>query len=311
MARKPRVHVPGGIYHVMLRGNGGQDIFFAEKDRGEMYRLLGEGTARFEYCVHAHCLMSNHLHLAVEVGRIPLSRGMQNLAFRYTRWINRRKKRVGHLFQGRYKALLVDRDAYLLELVRYIHLNPVRAGLVGEPLDYPWSGHRAYLGKEQVPWLSTDWVLSQFDDRLGIARRRYRAFVRGGTKEGYREEFHSGSEDPRILGDDGFLASVLKEDRQATRPPSLKGLIRAVCTEYGVSPEELRAPTQSRQISEARAVVGWLASELGSATFVAVGEEVGRDVSTISSAVRRLEARTGRDAALGRRLANIKAVVDS
>ncbi|MDJ0862092.1 MAG: transposase [Gammaproteobacteria bacterium] len=178
--------------------------------RGECYRLLADGTTRFGYRVHAYCLMTNHLHLAVEVGPILLSRGMQNLAFRYTRRINRREKRIDHLFQGRYKALLVDRDAYLLELVRYIHLNPVRAGLMAEPSDYPWSGHRAYLGKEQMPWLSTDWVLSQFDDRLGVARRRYRAFVRRGVEEGYREEFHTGSEDPRVLGDDGFLASVLK-----------------------------------------------------------------------------------------------------
>ena len=183
---------------------------FRRRTRGECYRLLADGTRRFGYRVHAYCLMSNHLHLAVEVGRIPLSRGMQNLAFRYTRWINRREKRMGHLFQGRCKALLVDRDAWLLELVRYIHLNPVRAALMEEPSDYPWSGHRAYLGKEQVAWLSTDWVLSQFDDRLGVARRRYRAFVRRGVEEGYREEFHTGSEDPRVLGDDGFLASVLK-----------------------------------------------------------------------------------------------------
>ena len=123
--------------------------------------------------------MTNHLHLAVEVGRVPLSRGMQNLAFRYTRWINRRKKRVGHLFLGPYKALLVDPDAYLLEPVRYIHLNPVRAGSVEEPLDDPWSGHRAYLGKEQVPWLSTDWVLSQFDDRLGVALAPVSGFCQG------------------------------------------------------------------------------------------------------------------------------------
>ena len=113
------------------------------------------------------------------------------------------------------------------------------------------------------------------------------------------------------MGDDGFLASVLKEERQPIRPPSLKGLIRAVCEEYGLSPVELRAPRQSRLASEARAVVGWLASELGSATFVAVGEEMGRDVSTISSAVRRLEERTGGDAALGRRLDDIKAVLES
>ncbi len=147
MARKPRVHVPGGVYHVILRGNGGQDIFFRKEDRGELCRLLAEGTDRFEYRVHAYCLMTNHLHLAVEAGQVPLSRGMQNLSFRYTRWINRREKRTGHLFQGRYKALLVDRDAYLLELVRYIHLNPVRAELVDDPVDYPWSGRRGYLAK--------------------------------------------------------------------------------------------------------------------------------------------------------------------
>ena len=194
-----------------------------------------------------------------------------------------------------------------MELVRYIHLNPVRAGLVEEPLDYPWSGHRAYLGKEHVPWLSSDGVLSQFDDRLGIARRRYRAFVRGGNKEGYREDFHSGGEDARILGDDGFLASVLKESGQRAKPPDLDGVVRAVCTAYGLSPADLRAPGQSRLASEARAVIGWLARELGSATFVAVGGVVGRDVSTVSSAVRRLSERVRRDPALSRRLETIKA----
>jgi putative transposase len=96
--------------------------------------------------------------------------------------------------------LLVDRHAYLLELVRYIHLNPVRAGLVSDPLDYPWSGHRAYLGQEEVPKLSTDWVLSQFDDRRGIARRRYGALIRASLEEGCRNEFHSGAVDPRVLG---------------------------------------------------------------------------------------------------------------
>ncbi len=307
MARKPRVHVPGGIYHVMLRGNGGQDIFFEEEDRSEFCRLLAEGTVRFEYRVHAYCLMSNHLHLAMEVGQIPLSRGMQNLAFRYTRWINRREKRMGHLFQGRYKALLVDRDAYLLELVRYIHLNPVRAELVSDPVDYPWSGHRAYLGKAQVPWLSTEWVLSQFDDRLGIARRRYRAFIRAGSNEGYREEFHSGAEDPRVLGDDDFLASVLTEKSGEIRPPSLPEIIEVVRAEYGLGQDELRAPNQSRLASEARAVVGWLTRELGSASFVEVGQSTEREVSTISSAVRRLTERARGDPALGQRLDMIKA----
>jgi putative transposase len=263
--------------------------------------LFAEGTTRFAYRVHAYCLMSNHLHVALELGRIPLSRGMQNLAFRYTRWINRRERRMGRLFQGRYKALLVDRDAYLLELVRYIHLNPVRAGLVSDPLDYRWSGHRAYLGKEEVAWLSTDWVVSQFDDRLGTARRRYRSFIRAGTEEGFRDEFHSGAEDPRVLGDEGFLASVLNEKSRPIGRPSLTEIIQAICAEYGLAPDELRAPTQRRLTSEARAVVGWLASELGSASLVEVGRETAREVSTISFAVRRLSERARADPALSRR----------
>jgi REP element-mobilizing transposase RayT len=102
--------------------------------------------------------MTTHVHLAIQVGEIGLPRIIQNLAFRYTRWGNWRQSRTGHLFQGRYKAVLVDADTYLLELTRYIHLNPVRSGIVRIPEDYPWSGHRAYLGLETIPWLTTEWV---------------------------------------------------------------------------------------------------------------------------------------------------------
>ena len=162
MARKPRLLYPGALYHAILRGNNGQTIFFDHKDRTRFCLLLQEGIERFGHRIHAFCLMTNHVHLAIQMGGIPLSRIMQNLSFRYTRWANWRQKRSGHLFQGRYKAVLVDADSYLEELTRYIHLNPVRAGIVKEPEDYPWSGHRAYLGLEMIPWLTTDWVLSQF-----------------------------------------------------------------------------------------------------------------------------------------------------
>lgn len=148
MARKPRLHVSGGLYHVMLRGNGGQAIFFTDADRYHLYLLLQEGIERYGHRVHGFCCMSNHIHLAVQVADIPLAKIMQNLSFRYTRWINQRKKRVGHLFQGRYKAILVDADSYLLQLVCYIHLNPVRANMVKRPEHYRWSGHRAYIGRE-------------------------------------------------------------------------------------------------------------------------------------------------------------------
>ena len=123
MARKPRIHYPGAFYHVILRGNDGQDIFYTKIDRSRFCELLQEGIERYEHRIHGFCLMSNHLHLIVQAGDIPLSRILQNVSFRYTRYINKKKKRIGHLFQGRYKAILIDADSYLLELVRYIHLN--------------------------------------------------------------------------------------------------------------------------------------------------------------------------------------------
>ncbi len=210
MARKPRVHLPGGVYHVMLRGNGGQDVFFLDEDRYRWYLLAQEGVERYGHRIHGFCLMTNHVHLAIQVAETPLSKIIQNLSFRYTRWVNRRQRRLGHLFQGRYKAVLVDGEAYLLELVRYIHLNPVRAGLVVKPDEYPWSGHRAYLGLDTLPWLTTDWVLSQFAKRKDAARRRYAKFVADGMGEGYRAEFHGGGVDARILGDDRFAERVLR-----------------------------------------------------------------------------------------------------
>ena len=136
MSRKPRLYFPGALYHVLLRGNGGQAIFFEHTDYHHFYKLLAEGHARFDHRIHGFCLMNNHVHLAIQTGSQPLSPIMQNVSFRYTRWINKWQKRVGHLFQGRYKALLVDQERYLLALIRYIHLNPIRAGIVKELAEF-------------------------------------------------------------------------------------------------------------------------------------------------------------------------------
>ena len=166
MARKPRLHVPGGVYHVMLRGNGGQTIFLSEKDRSVFYRLVEEGIKRFGHRVHGFCLMGNHVHLLIQVADVPLSQVMQNLSFRYTGWINRRHRRTGHLFQGRFKSILVQNDAYLMQLSCYIHRNPLRAGLVDRLADYRWSSYRSYAYKgSHIRWLNTDLILSQFNGK--------------------------------------------------------------------------------------------------------------------------------------------------
>ena len=291
MARKPRIHLPGGLYHVIFRGNGGQPVFLSENDRYRFYLLLQEGTCRFGYRVHAFCLMTNHIHLALQSGDTPLSRGMQNLSFRYTRWINWREKRTGHLFQGRYKAVLVDGDTYLLELVRYIHLNPVRAGMVKDPEEYPWSGHRAYLGKELLPWLTTDWMLAQFGKSVANARAGYRAFVLDGLEEEHRPEFHGAGEDSRLLGDYSFVDKCLSRIGDKPLRLTAQEIVDKVCHAYNINEAVLKAQSQQRIASEARAVVGWLARELNCTTFSDVGKLVNRDVGSISSSVRRLSDR--------------------
>jgi len=292
---------------VMLRGNGGQAIFSGDEDYAYLYGLFEEGTQRFGYRIHAFCCMPNHLHLAVQVGEIPLSRALQNVAFRYTRWINRRTQRVGHLFQGRYKAILVDRDSYLLELVRYIHLNPVRAALVAEADGYPWSGHRAYLGQERLSWLTTDWVLGHFGDRVGTARGRYQRFVADGLDEGHRRDFHAGPEDPRVLGDEPFTHAVLPGDEALhAAKVGVDQMIAAVCREYGVAAEELMAGGQGRRAAEVRAAIAWLATELRCATLAEIGRRVRREGSSLSSAARRLRQRAVHDPGLATRLDRLR-----
>jgi len=299
MARKARIHIPGGVYHVMLRGNGGQDIFFSGEDYTRLFLLLQEGTERFRYRVHGFCCMTSHLHLILQVSDIPLSQCMQNFSFRYTQWINRRHDRRGHLFQGRFKALLVDGDSYLLELVRYVHLNPVRCGMVSDPVDYPWSSHHAYLGQENLPWLTTDWVLGQLAKNLAEAQQHYASFVFDGLGEGYRKDFHHGASDKRVLGDDRFLeqVSLVSADSPILRP-TLDDIVATVCQDYGFDKADLISTSQNRRFAEARAVVGWLAKTFESATLTEVGVSFNRDVGTMSSALRRLVQRSAGDRVL-------------
>ncbi len=203
MPRKPRLHVAGSVYHVMLRGNGGQRIFSGKDDRNNFESHVAAGVKRYDHRVHAYCWMSNHVHLAVQVGNVPLGRIIQDLASRYARSVNARRRKTGHLFQGRYRAILVEADRYVLALVRYIHLNPVRAGLTADPSAYPWSSHLCYLGHMQREWLTTDWVLATLGPTARAAAHNYRAFIQDKEEANTALEFGSESEqDDRVLGNE-------------------------------------------------------------------------------------------------------------
>ncbi|HJP54023.1 MAG: transposase [Rhodospirillales bacterium] len=184
MARPLRIEYPGAVYHLTARGNAREDIFLDDGDRRLFLDLLAETIARFRWLCHAYCLMGNHYHLLIETPEANLSRGMRHLNGVYTQRFNRTHGRVGHVFQGRYKAILVERDAHLLELCRYLVLNPVRAGMVRSARNWRWSSHRAMAGQVAAPeWLATDWLLARFGRRAAPARAAYRRFVIDGRGE--------------------------------------------------------------------------------------------------------------------------------
>jgi len=300
MARKPRLHFPGAIYHVSLHGNGHQQVFFDDTDRTRLLLLIQEGIEKFGHQVHAYCLLPTSLQLVVEVDEVPLSRVMQQLGFRYTRWFNDWHGQAGHLFQGRYKAILIDPEPYLLPLVRSLHLAPLKNSEYSDPMRYPWSSHRAYCGREKVIWLSTDRTFLQVEETGIRALMKFHSYVNEGDPA---TDFKDGrNDDPRILGAEEFVRGVMKLSRQKYRPKIRpEKVVKAVLERYKLSEEELAAPGKNRQCAEARAYLAWLFLETGCNTLTALGEQLGRDVSSLSSAVRRLQIRGKKEAAVRER----------
>lgn len=192
MARALRLEFPGALYHVTSRGNAGADIFADDADRRFFLGLLARVVGRFAWLCHAFCLMGNHYHLLLETPRPNLSRGMRSLNSVYAQAFNRRWRRRGHVFQGRFHAVLVEKERHLLELARYVVLNPVRARLVPAAEAWPWSSYRAAVGTALCPpWLTLDWLLAQFADERIRAQERYRRFVADGLGCEPWEELHA------------------------------------------------------------------------------------------------------------------------
>ncbi len=183
MSRPLRLEIAGGLYHVTSRGDRRDDIYHDDADREAWLAILAQCCKRFNWRIHAWCQMSNHYHLIIETVEGNLSAGMRQLNGVYTQSANRRHRRVGHVFQGRFKAILVERDSYLLELSRYVVLNPVRAKMVKHASQWPWSSYHATIGTTPSPeWLHTDWLLSQFGTQPKRQVERYGEFVQQGVR---------------------------------------------------------------------------------------------------------------------------------
>ncbi|HWF59169.1 MAG TPA: transposase [Nitrospira sp.] len=220
MARPLRIEFPGALYHVTARGNARQDIFLDDEDRQRFIGVLAHVVSRFHFRLYAHCLMDNHFHLVVETPDANLSKAMRQLNGVYTQAFNRRHGRIGHVLQGRFKAIVVDRESYLLELCRYVVLNPVRVRATRKADTYPWSSYQATAGLVSVPpFLTVDWVLSQFGRQRASAQRKYRAFVAEGIGQGSPWEQVRGQV---LLGSERFverLAPRLQDTRRLKEIP--------------------------------------------------------------------------------------------
>jgi putative transposase len=281
MARPLRIEYEGAVYHVTSRGNARQDIFLVDSDREMFLHLLGDTVERFGWVCHAYCLMTNHYHLLLETPEANLSRGMRHLNGVYTQAFNRRHMRSGHVLQGRFKAILVEKETHLLELARYVVLNPVRARAVRTVRDWPWSSYRATAGMVEAPgFLTTGWILAQFHRTPRRAIELYREFVKQGRGINAWSELRGGI----LLGTDEFvdklklllsdyeaLKEIPRRERLATRP-SLDELFSKV--------RDKKA--RNRQIHAAVRVHEY--------TLQAVADFLGLHYSTISVIAKRVAA---------------------
>ncbi len=285
MPRKPRIHYPGAFYHVMLRGNAKQAIFFDNSDRCRLCLFLQEAVERFFCEIHAFCFMGNHVHLAIQVTKIPLSKIIQNVAYRYAQWINQKYSRVGHLFQGRFKAILVDSDSYLSSLVKYIHLNPVRAKLITDLKEAWWSSHETYLGNNEYPWVTTESVLNQFSKDNEKAIKLYQIFI---------YEKKEVVDHKKVFLKTNEYEKVMKEKVKTTNFFHKKALtqeqvINFVCLRYKLSKSDLLK--KGRKLAEIRAVTAWLCSQCQVTTLKTIATYFHKDPSTLSEKIKFLSIR--------------------
>lgn len=312
MARKPRIHFSGAVYHVILKGLENQAIFKTVGDRRTWEGLVDEGAARFGHTIHAYCWAKDHVQMAVQVSDAPLSKVMQNLSFRYTRYFNKQHKRTGPLFHGRYRAILVDPDVYLNDLVRFIHNSPVRLGTAKSADTAKWTSHAHYVGSDENPaWLSTAAVLQTFGKTDKTSKKAFAKFVDAGKDEGERQDLMRGNEGGRILGDKRFVKKALKPAKVVPKPMTMSQLVKRVCKLEGVKEAALKDQSRARDVSQIRQTIAYLAMELNVATLTASAQRFNRDLTTMSRNQRYFRDRLDSDPALQKHVKTLRKQVMS
>jgi putative transposase len=323
MPRKARIDAPGALHHIICRGIEKRKIFRTDSDRDDFLERVAKGLRDSQTPCYAWALLPNHFHLLLRTGNASIAQLMRRILSGYAGSFNRRYRRVGHLFQNRYKSILCQEDAYFLELVRYIHLNPLRVNLVSTMAEldhYTYSGHSTIMGHRDGAWQKTDEVLSRFGGNARVAKKAYRSFVEKGILLGKRRELTGGglirsmggwSEvkayrrlrehckgDERILGDSDFVESVLAIQREhlerryafQAQGVDFKSVVTRVGDSVGLEAETITAPGKQRRRAEARALVCYLATRELGMTAVSVARLLGVTQPAVTRAANRGEA---------------------
>lgn len=325
MTRPLRILIPGGYYHVTCRGNERRAIFRDDRDRALFLEKLRGSLANYDVELHAYVLMDNHFHLLLATPKGNLSEFMRHFNISYTAAFNRRHRRVGHLYQGRYKAILVDQDNYLLELSRYVHLNPIRIksrqrGSAAERTRYleryVWSSLPGYLkAANKQAWVQYELVLGQ----MGGSRRRYEAFIVDGVERGYDTPWDNVTGQV-VLGEKEFVDGVkgrYVERRSEREQPSAREflaksatvILGEVCRQLGINQDEIQRKRRSKR--DERAVAMEMLYRYGQLSQAAIGKELGGlDYATVSRERKRLREVAVRDKRIGKALRAIEKQLD-
>jgi REP element-mobilizing transposase RayT len=303
MARKNRVEFPGAFYHVFSRGNNKQVTFRDEQDFRMYLERLDRYRDRYNFILYAFVLMPNHIHFLLETGQMPLSKIMQGIQQSYTYYFHKRHKTVGHLFQGRYKAIICDRETYLLELVRYIHLNPVRKGLVALPENFLWSSHQSYIGNLYQPFVEKDFIFKIFSQDKSHAVKLYQQFIMEGMRKRHQDKFYDVI-DQRFLGSQKFVEKIKqrieiqtkkeKEKKELVlqnvsliKKRNLSEILKVVSEMTSVSSDGILGKSRERSISYGRCIFAFVASRVVGINNSLVAHFLRKDDSSITYMIRK------------------------
>lgn len=338
MPRQARIDAPGALHHIIIRGIEKKVVFRDDSDRVCFVERLGKVLSDTATPCYAWSLMSNHIHLLLMTGMVPIATVMRRLLTGYAQNFNRRHNRHGQLFQNRYKSILCEKEPYMLELVRYIHLNPVRAGILKDLYElkvYRYSGHGVLMGSLHHAWQDCKSVLELFDKTVGMGRSKYCAFVAEGIQRGRRPELVGGGlirssggweefqkhrredvrikGDERILGGSDFVEAVLKQAEEELKQSAsmkaqgfdIKSLLSRVSAYYGIDVEDMCSGSRQRLVAKCRSVVCYLAVRKMNMGCTAVAEQMGISASAVSNAVNRGKLVVQKEAGLEQKLMSL------